>query len=95
MFKEARLWHRAMYGDLYQQLLQDGHPSPPLSDDPTCTRSQIVAYRDGEGREVAVVHQYVRPDGKLGGSAQKPDPQEMRGEDGTWYIGIEYPDAVE
>jgi hypothetical protein len=96
MFNEACMWHRAIYGDLYQECKEEGHPSPPLSDDPICTLSQIVAYRQEDtGRAVAEVHQYKRPDGRLGGTAQKPDPHWIIGEDGVLYIGIEYPDAEE
>jgi hypothetical protein len=92
MFNEAGLSERAMYGDLYATLEEDGHPSPPLAGEPFCTRSQIVAYRDDAGAQIARVHRYLRPDGSIGLDG-KPDPQEMLGADGTWYIGSRYPDA--
>jgi hypothetical protein len=92
-FKEAQLWLKVQRGDLCDRLVSDGHPKPPLSDDPICTRSQIVAYVDDEGNEVARVHQYLRPDKSLGGTARAPDPQEMLGPDGRWWIGGYYPDA--
>lgn len=97
IFNEACMWQRAIYGDLYQgPPVEEGHPSPPLSDDPICTLSQIVPYhRADTGRVVAEVHQYRRPDGRLGGTAQKPDPQWLLGDDGVLYIGIEFPDAEE
>ncbi len=94
MFNEAKLWDRALYGDLYETLEEDGHPSPPLAGEPFCTRSQILAYRDDAGAEIARVHRYLRPDGTLGLSA-KPDPQEMLGADGVWYVGGRFPNAEE
>jgi hypothetical protein len=46
-------------------------------DEPRCTRSQIVSYYDGTGLRVAVIHQYRRRDGSLGGSGL-PDPKWLR-----------------
>jgi len=74
MFNDGRYWERAQYGDLFQTVEWQGHPSPARSGEPTCTRSQIIAYRDERGRQVARVHQYRRPDGMLGASG-RPDPQ--------------------
>src|SRR6266540_5288598 len=76
IFNEARLWDRARYGDLYQTVEEEGHPSPPLAGEPFCTYSQILAYRDENGHQVARVHQYRRQNGTLGLSGQ-PDPQEV------------------
>lgn len=87
MFNEARLWDRARYGDLWQSLEDEGHPSPPLAAEPICTRSQIVAYRDDNARQIARVHQYVRPDGRLGGD-ERPDPQAVLGSDGILYVAV-------
>lgn len=93
MFNAAELWLKVQRGDLHECIVTDGHPSPPLSDDPICTRSQIVAYKADDGREIARVHQYKRPDGALGGTSRRPDPQEMLGPDGRLYFGGLYPDA--
>jgi hypothetical protein len=41
-----------------------------------CTRSQYLIYVDNNGKKVAGVHQYLRPDGKLGASG-RPDPKEL------------------
>ena len=91
MFNEANIVERASYGDLYFTVEADGHPSPPLSGEPYCTRSQILAYRDDGGREVARAHRYLRPDGRVGLEG-RPDPQRMLGDDGLWYFAS-YPDA--
>ena len=92
MFNDAGMADRALYGDLYQTIEANGHPSPPLAGEPHCTRSQILAYRDGDGRAVARVHRYLRPDGRVGLSG-RPDPREMLGDDGNWYVGTRYTDA--
>jgi hypothetical protein len=94
-FNERGIWLQAQRGELDERLISEGHPSPPLSDDPVCTRSQIVAYVDDTGVEIVRVHQYMRPDGRLGGTSGAPDPQEMLGPDGRWWIGGYYPAAEE
>lgn len=40
------------------------------------TRSQQVIYRDSEGYDVAIVHQFLRPDGLLAGF-ERPDPTHL------------------
>jgi hypothetical protein len=36
----------------------------------------MIAYFDGDGQRVAVVHQYLRTDGTLGASG-RPDPKRL------------------
>jgi hypothetical protein len=43
----------------------------------------MVAYYDGQGDEIARVHQYLRPDGTLG-AAGRPDPKRIF-ENGVLY----------
>lgn len=81
-----------MYGDLFQTIEEDGHPSPPLAGEPICTRSQIIAYRDDQGHQIARVHQYLRQDGSLGASG-KPDPQVVLHDDAI-YVAEEDPWAT-
>jgi hypothetical protein len=45
--------------------------------------SQTVEYYDGDNR-VALVHQYLRPDGTIGASG-RPDPKALL-EDGILYF---------
>ena len=40
------------------------------------THSEIIYYFDAANRKIAVVHQYVLPDGTLGASG-RPDPKEL------------------
>ncbi len=43
---------------------------------PVGTKSQMVVYLDSNDDQIALVHQYVRPDGTLGGSG-RPDPKKV------------------
>src|SRR5713226_8263399 len=76
MFNEGGYWQKVDSGDLHEKPIRDGHPSPATSGQPFCTRSQLVAYLDARGRKVALVHQYVLTNGRLGGSG-KPDPKQL------------------
>ncbi len=76
IFNDGGYAQRAASGVLSEKLFREGHPSPDKSGEPFCTRSQIVAYLDSNGRQVALVHQYVRKDGSIGGSG-KPDPKKL------------------
>ena len=76
MFNHGGYLQKVASGQLHEKPIRDGHPSPARSGQPHCTRSQIVAYLDAQGRKVALVHQYVLRDGRLGGSG-KPDPKEL------------------
>jgi len=73
-FNHAKVYERVRAGELRETLVKSRHPSPPRSGDPHCTHSQILIYATPEGDPIALVHQYMRPDGSLGGSG-KPDPK--------------------
>src|SRR5260370_42035428 len=74
MFNEGRYWERMKSGEFFEVLYREGHPSPKDSREPPCTRSQIIAYLDPQGRQVAIVQQYLRKDGQMGGSGRH-DPK--------------------
>jgi hypothetical protein len=76
LFNEAGYWEQVNTGLLREVAMKERHPSPEPSGEPACTRSQMISYRDRAGHEVARVHQYLRPDGTLGGSG-KPDPKRL------------------
>lgn len=82
-FNCGRYWERARSGELVENLTRNGHPAPEQSHQPHCTRSQNVTYYDRNGEEVARVHQYLRPDGRVGGSG-RPDPKRIF-ENGVLY----------
>lgn len=56
-------------GDVYTTIIADGHPSPAMSGEPFCTRSQRLLYVTVDGdRPIAQAHRYLRPDGTIGAS---------------------------
>jgi hypothetical protein len=83
MFNQQDLHGSSKRGDLRAILMKEKHPSPQPASEPYCTRSQMVAYVDSKGVEVARVHQYLRPDGAIGGSG-RPDPKRL------FYEGVIY-----
>ena len=87
MFNEGRYWERMVSGEFFEVLYREGHPSPKSSGEPPCTRSQIIAYLDSRGRQVAIVHQYLRKDGKLGGSG-RPDPKKLFHRGRLYVMGL-------
>ena len=82
-FNDGRYWERVQAGELATVLLEDRHPSVMAANEPICTRSQMISYRDQNENEVARVHQYLRPDGNIGASG-KPDPKRLS-QDGVLY----------
>jgi len=66
-----RMRQRELTAVVYREWL-----APASAGQPPGTIAQIVHYFDG-GREVARVHQYVRPDRTLGASG-RPDPKWLR-----------------
>ncbi|MGH9358904.1 MAG: hypothetical protein ACRD4Q_14975 [Candidatus Acidiferrales bacterium] len=76
LFNEGKYWDRAKAGELTCVTIEQRHPALPLANEPFCTFSQMISYRDREGNEVARVHQYLRPDGRIGASG-KPDPKRL------------------
>jgi hypothetical protein len=82
-FNEGRYEDLVAYGALSEKLIREGLASIAANQIPG-TKSQILAYLDAEGRQIAIVHRYLQPDGKLGGSG-KPDPKKLLHK-GTLYI---------
>lgn len=76
MFNERDLYSLTRLGELRNIVMKEKHPSPQPASEPFCTRSQMVSYLDSTGVEVARVHQYLRPDGTIGGSG-RPDPKRL------------------
>jgi hypothetical protein len=85
-FNEGRYLERAEAGELIMVVETDRHPSKPKAQEPYCTRSQMVVYRDRRGRELVRCHRYLRPDQTIGASG-RPDPKSLR-EGHTLYIAI-------
>jgi hypothetical protein len=86
MFNEGGLWQQVQSGELQERLLKSGHPTPAPAAEPYCTRSQMVGYYKATGGRVALVHQYLRPDGTVGASG-RPDPKALV-VDGVLYTAV-------
>ena len=76
IFNDLRLFQMAQAGELTTRIRKESHPNPPPGNEPFCTWSQTVEYLDQAGHLVARVHQYLRPDGSIGGSGL-PDPKKL------------------
>lgn len=74
-FNEGRYYERTLLGEFRTQVLKSRVPKHLHPGEPPGTLSQIVAYYGPQGR-VAIVHQYLRPDGSLGASG-RPDPKQL------------------
>lgn len=74
LFNEGGYESRVAAGLLTERIVDDSHPAAPLAAEPYCTRSQMIEYVTPKGRAVALFHQYLRPDGKIGLSGLR-DPK--------------------
>jgi hypothetical protein len=83
IFNDGRYVDLVAHGVLSEKPIREGTPSVNANQPPG-TKSQVLAYLNQDGRQVAVVHQYLRADGSLGGSG-KPDPKKLLHEN-TLYI---------
>jgi len=88
-FNEGRYWERLVEGEFTAVIMEHRHPSLMLANEPFCTFSQMVSYRDSQDKEIARVHQYLRPDGSIGASG-RPDPKRLF-EDGILYRLVKRP----
>ena len=83
-FNRGKYWERMLRGEFKPVVIDQGNPQPDVkAKEPLGTVSQTVSYRDVHNDEVLRVHQYLRPDGSLGGSGM-PDPKRLF-ENGTFY----------
>jgi len=87
LFNSNQYWEKLKAGEFYKQKLFDAHARKNRPSIPKCTRSQILAYKNEKGEKIAVVHQYLKRDGNLGGSG-RPDPKQLFHE-GKLYIAID------
>jgi hypothetical protein len=75
MFNEGRFVERAASGELQIRVKPESeHPAPAAAEEPAGTLSHILQYFDSAGLLVAQAHEYLRPDGTVGGSG-RPDPK--------------------
>lgn len=79
LFNDGRYFERLKAGELRAVVMEE-RPAPSAANQPPGTRSQMISYRDATDKEIARVHQYLKPDGTLGASG-KPDPKRLLIED--------------
>jgi hypothetical protein len=82
LFNDGKYAERLSAGEFTTTCIREGTPSP-AANQPAGTKSQIVEYLDANGNRVALVHQYLLPDGTLGAGG-KPDPKKL------WQNGAVY-----
>jgi hypothetical protein len=88
LFNEGKYWTRARGREFTLEYLYNKR-APARAGQPRGTKSQIIAYINSNGDQIALVHQYLKPDGTLGGSG-KPDPKELL--EGQVLYKIDYGD---
>jgi hypothetical protein len=76
LFNDSGYYLSVQSGEFSEEVVYEGPPSR-AANQTAGTVSQRVRWYDASGRWVATVHQYVKPDGSLGGSG-RPDPKQMR-----------------
>jgi len=76
IFNEGQYWEKSQSGEFSAITIADRHPSLTAANEPFCTFSQMISYRDSSNAEMARVHQYLRPDGTIGASG-RPDPKRV------------------
>ncbi len=85
MFNSGCFRDRLHSGELYSTVRVENHPSPSKAIEPICTLSQILAYKDANNQMVALVHQFKRTDGSIGGSGL-PDPKLLLIQGVVYYV---------
>jgi hypothetical protein len=83
-FNERDYQSKIASGDIWEEILDSPHATPKHSGQPFCTHSQMIAYREHHSnKKVALVHQYLRPDGTIGGCG-RPDPKWLLCDEEIW-----------
>lgn len=76
LFNQINYLEKIATGQIVARRKRNSHLNPPPKGEPFCTYSQILYYYTKDESPVAVVHQYLRPDGTIGGSGL-PDPKRL------------------
>jgi hypothetical protein len=82
LFKRGTFFERMQSGEL-TPVTKDHNPASAKMNQLLGTESQIVIYQNAAGVKVALVHQFVHPDGSLGGHGL-PDPKWLLFENVTY-----------
>jgi hypothetical protein len=81
-FNAGRYLNRAAHGEFVCCLKDVKRPSSP--DETPGTLSYIVGYLDSSGKQVFLVHLYLRPNGDIGGSGRE-DPKWLLDDEAIFY----------
>jgi hypothetical protein len=79
LFETHQVLQKIATNELTTVLLRERHSDPIKSGQVFCTYSQILSIQDNKSDQIAIAHQYKKPDRTIGAS-KKPDPVWM-------YIG--------
>jgi len=85
LFNNGRFFEKVKSGEFTTKMKRNSHPANPPGNMPVCTRSQTLCYCKPNGQVVAIVHQYLQPDGTVGASGL-PDPKYLVLEDRILYL---------
>jgi hypothetical protein len=86
LFNETGYFERAQRGELLRTLVRAGTPGPEYNQPPG-TISETWWWHESRGTRlvrVAVVHQFVLPDGRINNAVGRPDPKWFRTDAGTF-----------
>src|SRR5437016_14262579 len=72
IFNRGQYWERTQQGE-FREVVISSAPASSKSGQRPGTKSEMIEYRSLTQR-VALVHQFTRPDGSIGGSG-RPDPK--------------------
>lgn len=75
-FNQKKYYDKTLTGEITTIIIRNTHQKVPPEGEPICTWSQMVKYYSQDGEVLALVHQYLRPDGTIGASG-KPDPKRL------------------
>ena len=85
LFNGNQYWEKVQAGEFTQLLRRDRHLGVAKPRLPFCTHSQSAVYFDSQSQPIAIVHQYVLPDGTIGASG-RPDPKMVRVDNVTYIL---------
>lgn len=73
IFNSERYYERVLAGELLAST-EKSAPAPTQAGQPPGTMSERIWYFDRDLNRIALVHQYILPDGTIGASG-RPDPK--------------------
>jgi hypothetical protein len=90
LFKKGEFLAKIQKGELDARLIRQNHLTEEKAfaqGQPFCTHSQTFQYLRDSVR-VVTVHQYLLPDGSLGGRSKLPDPKYLEYEGLTYAVWV-------